>query len=139
MTESIKGKLIAIVRVRGHVKVSHDIEETMKRLRLNRINSCVLVKMDSSYLGMLKKVKNHVTYGEVDEEIMTKLFAKYLPDTNPKEIFAGKKPIGDFKESMPFRLHPPRRGYKAIKMNYAQHGALGYMGKDINGLIKRMV
>ncbi len=127
--ESIKGKLIAIVRVRGHVKVSSDIEETMKRLRLNHVNNCTVVKMDGSYFGMLDKCKNHVTYGEIDEATLKSLLAKFLPEVDPKEVLSGKKPMSDLKESMPFRLHPPRRGYRPIKLSYAQKGAQSGCGQ----------
>jgi len=38
----------------------------------------------------------------------------------------------------PFRLHPPRKGYRNIKLPYPE-GALGYRGKEINELLRRMI
>ena len=43
----------------------------------------------------------------------------------------GAKPV--------FRLHPPVKGYEGNKRSYQNGGALGYMGADINDLIKRML
>ncbi len=135
----MSNKLIAIIRVRGRVKISSDIEETLKRLRLNRVNNCVVVDMDGSYKGMIKKCQNHVAYGDIDGETMESLLKRHLPEVDAKEILSGKKKIGEIRESMPFRLHPPRHGYKSVKRGYQQGGSLGNMGKDINGLIKRMI
>lgn len=137
MAENINGKLVAIIRVRGHIKLDYSIEETLERLRLKRINNCTIVKLDDSYKGMLKKVQNHVAYGEVDRETMEQLFAKHLPDVDAKEFLEGKK-MAEMKESMPIRLHPPRHGYGSTKKHFNQGGSLGYMGSNINELIKRM-
>jgi large subunit ribosomal protein L30 len=132
-------KLIAIVRVRGKVKTSHDMEETLKRLRLNRVNNCVVVKSVPSYKGMIKKCQNHIAYGEIDSEVLEKLVTKHLPDVDAKAVASGKIDITTLKESMPFRLHPPRHGYKSVKLGYNQGGSLGDNGSDINKLIKRMI
>ena len=43
------------------------------------------------------------------------------------------------KSLMPLRLHPPRHGVTSIKRGFPQGGVLGYMGKEINGLISRMI
>ncbi len=138
MAESINGKLVAIIRLRGKVKLSWSIEETLKRLRLTRVNNCTVIKFDDSYKGMIKKVQNHVTYGEISNETLTALFAKHLPGVDAKEFIEGKKQVSELKESMPIRLHPAKHGLKSILKGYRQKGSLGYMGNDINGLIKRM-
>jgi hypothetical protein len=51
-----------------------------------------------------------------------------------KEIFSGKTPADLDKV---FRLHPPRRGYKNIKLHYPK----GDIGKrdSMDDLIKRMI
>ncbi len=126
------GKLIAIVRVRGKVRVSADVANTLERLKLKNVNNCTVVKATKDYEGMLKKCKDYVAYGEIDDETLAQLLKKSKKGTeNGKEL--------TLKESMPVRLHPPRHGYRKIKLNYRQGGALGYMGSDINGLIKRML
>ncbi|RLF30819.1 MAG: 50S ribosomal protein L30, partial [Thermoplasmata archaeon] len=37
------------------------------------------------------------------------------------------------------RLNPPRKGYEGVKRSFMEGGALGYRGKEINKLIKRMI
>ena len=139
MTDREDNKLVAVVRIRGRVKVSNEINETLKRLRLESPNNCIILKLNSSYGGMIEKCKNYIAYGEVDKEIAEKLFAKFLNNVNADEVFDGKKNINEIRESMPFRLHPPRHGYKSIKKSFTQGGALGYVGNEINDLIKRMI
>ena len=60
-------------------------------------------------------------------------------NADPKVILDGKYDMKELRKSLPIRLHPPRKGYRSIKRNVKQGGALGYMGPDINGLIQRMV
>ena len=120
----VKGELIAIVRVRGSVKVRGEIKETLSRLGLEKPNHCVIVSSTPVYLGMIKKAKDYITWGEIDEDTLSLL-----------EKYASKE-----KERL-YRLHPPIKGYerKGIKTTYSKGGALGYRGKDINTLITRMV
>jgi large subunit ribosomal protein L30 len=40
----------------------------MRLLRLNRVNHCVMVPEDATHLGMLRQVKDYVTWGEADAE-----------------------------------------------------------------------
>ena len=135
----LENKLVAIVRVRGRVNVRHDVAETLSRLRLKRVNNCAVVRMTPDYYGMLKNCVNHVAYGEVDEETLSRLLKGSGLQLAPKDVMDGKYDAKEFKRSMPFRLHPPRHGYKSTKRSVKQGGSLGYMGPKINELIKRMV
>jgi len=56
----------AIVRVRGSVNVMPKIKETMRIMRLNNVNHCVIVPENDVYKGMLNIIKDYVTWGEVD-------------------------------------------------------------------------
>ena len=58
--------MYAVVQVRGVVKTRRDIKDTLKMLRLHHINHCVLVPDSPENLGMIRKVKDYVAYGEVD-------------------------------------------------------------------------
>ena len=58
--------MYAIVQVRGVVNTRREIKDTLKMLRLHHINHCVLVPDTPEYLGMIRKVKDFVAYGEVD-------------------------------------------------------------------------
>jgi large subunit ribosomal protein L30 len=137
---SLDNKLVAIVRIRGRVNVRGDITETLKRLNLKRVSNCTLIKATESYKGMLNKCANYVAYGEIDEPTLTKLLEKRGGEgVTAKEIMDSKFDFKKLKEKLPFRLHPPRHGYKSTKLSVKQGGSLGYMGEDINKLITRMV
>jgi large subunit ribosomal protein L30 len=136
---SLDNKLVAVVRIRGRVNVRSDITETLKRLNLKRVSNCTLVKVNDSYNGMLNKCSNYVAYGEIDEPTLNKLLERHAKELNAKELMEGKFDYGKLKEQLPFRLHPPRHGYKSTKLNVKQGGSLGYLGGGINKLIARMV
>ena len=149
----------AVVKVRGSINVKPKIKETMKLMRLNRVNHCVIVPENETYEGMLKIIKDYVTWGEVDVEttelmlessgktsgnaIFTK---KELKDSSFKTLKAlaknlseGKVVMRDVPKLKPlFRLHPPRKGYEGVKRSFKEGGALGYRGEKINQLIRRM-
>jgi len=151
----------AVVRVRGTVNVRHDIKKTLEMLRLNRVNHCVLVEENESYKGMLQKAKDYITWGEIEKDTLVELIKKRgrligdkpLDDDYVKSatsyksieelaeaIIEGKIKYRELPEIKPlFRLSPPRKGYEGIKRAYTVGGALGYRGKDINDLIKRML
>lgn len=115
-------EMIAVVRVRGLTGVRHDIKETMGYLGLFRKNYCVLLEKKSSITGMIKKIKDFVTWGDINKDVIELL----------KKKDEGKK----F-----FRLNPPKKGFgrKGIKKPFSVGGALGNRGEKINDLIKRMV
>jgi large subunit ribosomal protein L30 len=135
----LKDKLVAVVRIRGRVNVRGDITETLNRLNLKRVSNCTIIKITDSYNGMLNKCVNYVAYGEIDEPTLTKLLEKHANELNAKELIGGKYDAEKVKAVVPFRLHPPRHGYKSTKLHFKQGGSLGYMGADINKLITRMV
>ncbi len=129
--ESKPNKKFAVVRVRGLVRVRKDINYTMDLLGLYRKNYCVLI--DAKNIGMIKKVKDYVTYGEIDQETEDLLIKKKGEKTKDK---AGKEVMKKF-----FRLNSPKKGFgrKGIKISFSKSGALGYRGNKINDLIKRML
>ncbi len=152
---------LAVVRVRGIINVKNDIRDTLTMLGLGRVNHCVLVNETPQYMGMVRKVKDYVTWGPIDTETATLLVKERgrLEGRKPIEE-AGLKDLGDFKtyEDMGkavaegqvnwskldgtvrvFRLHPPRKGYEGVKRAYTVGGALGDRGEDINALIQRMM
>ncbi|QRF74438.1 PfL30 [Candidatus Micrarchaeum sp.] len=139
MSKSVINKLVGVVRIRGTVNVRHDTAETLKRLRLKRVNNCTILKVSKDYEGMLKTCNNYVAYGELDEEVLDKLLKKAGAEADAKKVASGEYDMKKLKELMPVRLHPPTHGYKSTKLGYKQGGDLGYMGSDINKLIKRMI
>ena len=153
--------MYAIIRVRGEITVRHDILETLEYLRLNMVNHMSLCREDESANGMLRKVKDYVTWGEIDEATFTEVLEKRgrlignkKLDENflkhhkissyaqlAKEILEGKKKLADFGIKPVFRLRPPRKGFdrKGVKRPHSEGGALGYRKNEINKLIGRMV
>jgi len=152
--------LFAVIRIRGRVGVRKEIEDTLKMLRVEKVNNCVLVEETPSFKGMLEKVKDYVTWGEIEKETLVSLLKKRLrlkgnkrvdekvlkevTGFNSFEEFAenlieGKVKLRDYEEIAPvFRLTPPSKGFKSIKEHWPK-GDLGYRGKEINELIKRMI
>jgi large subunit ribosomal protein L30 len=151
----------AAIRVRGTVNVRGDIKDTLKMLRLNRVNHCVIVPKDPSMEGMLRKAKDYITWGEPKPETLAKLILKRSRLENGKKVtdpyirkntkfrsiiaFAkavceGKERFSNLKSIKPvIRLHPPVKGYEGIKRSFVEGGALGYRGEKINDLIDRMI
>jgi len=152
--------MYAVVQVRGTVKTRHEIKETLKMLRLHHINHCVFVPDTPEYLGMIRKVKDFVAYGEVDAETLETILRtrgrltgnkpltdEYLKDASTygsvgelaEALANGEVKLRDIPELKPvLRMHPPRKGYKTIKRTFNQGGALGYYGKEINSLLYKM-
>ena len=68
----------AVVRVRGTLRVKPDIKETLRLLRLNKVNHCIVIPESPEYRGMLLKAKDYITWGEVDAETMTSLLKGWI-------------------------------------------------------------
>lgn len=153
---------VAIVQVRGGIGMNGKVKETLKFLGLHRKNSCAIVDPNDSVKGMILKIKDYVTWGEVSQEVVKELLIKrgkivgdkpltedYLKkkvNTDitgfVKEFFDGKKKLKDIPGFKPyFRLHPPKSGFEraGIKKPFSLGGALGYRKEYINDLIKRMI
>ncbi len=139
---------IAVIRVRGATKANFRVKDTLKSLKLFRKNYCRIADNTPALLGMIKKIKDYVTYGEIDEQTYKQLLEKRGElykgrETDKKKkieykgfIMVEKKKVKPF-----FRLNPPKKGFgrKGVKTGFNAGGALGYRGDKINDLIKRMI
>ncbi len=152
--------MLAVIRIRGSVKVRKEVKDTLAMLRLKRVNHCVIIPETPEYLGMLKKAKDRITWGKIDKKTLAellrkrgklignkKLDEKTLKDITGFESFEefsdalikGKVKLKDYKKIKPvFRLNPPRHGFKSIRLNYPK-GDLGNRGEKINELLGRMI
>ena len=152
-----------VIRVRSDRTVERSIRETMASLNLTRVNHAVLIPENDTYAGMLHKVKDFVTWGEVSADAIAGLSRdrgrligdKTVTDaavkeaTDYKDISAFSKAIasGDATvkdmETMKrvFRLHPPRgnKGWGGVKRHFTVGGALGFRGEAIEELAARMM
>ena len=147
-TEKTNHGKIAAIRVRGITGVKTKIEDTLNMLRLYKNNYCSVLPNNPIYVGMLKKAKDYITWGEIDDETFKILVDKRGEEFHGREADSkGKIKYNDFvvannkKIKKSFRLNAPRKGFgrKGIKHSFQQGGALGYRAEKINDLIKRMV
>lgn len=152
--------MYAVVRLRGPVNVRYTIEDTMKMLRLHKVNHCVLVPETPHYKGMIQKVKDYVAYGKVDAKTLagilenrgrlegnTRLTEEYIRENTAYDsiqafadaVIAGETTLKAVPKLKPvFRLHPPRKGHAGIKRTVQQGGTLGNHGENINALLHKM-
>ncbi|MAG78175.1 50S ribosomal protein L30 [archaeon] len=153
---------IAIVRIRGKNHIQKRVADTLKMLRLYKVNGCVVVPNNPIYVGMIKKAKDYITWGEIDETTFKDLLVKrgkivgdkplteeYFKEKSKfgfddfiKKYYDGKIELKDVPGVKPFfRLSPPSKGYerKGIKKPFSMGGAIGYRKEKINLLIKRML
>ncbi|MDP4012779.1 MAG: 50S ribosomal protein L30 [Candidatus Nanoarchaeia archaeon] len=154
-------KKIAIIRIKGDSGLKKPLRDTFKLLRLYKKNNCVVVSNTKVFAGMITKVKDSITWGEIDEPTFKillekrgklpqnqKLTEQYLKDKVKisfdefvKEFFASQKQLKDIPGlKLFFKLNPPRGGFErqGVKIAYSLGGALGYRKDKINDLIKRM-
>ena len=141
--------MFAVVRIRGSVKTSKRIEDTLKMLRLTRTNHCVVVPETDTIRGMVKKANSWITWGEIDNITLEKLVYKRgrmkgdqrIDEKHAKEIakkIVNDQSLNNVDIKHVFRLSPPSKGHKSVKILYPK-GSLGYRGEKINELIKRMI
>ncbi len=149
----------AVIRLRSPRKKKKEMNETLSMLRLNKVNHCVIIPERDSYEGMLRKVEDLITWGEIDIDTLVDLLeARSEMDSEELEerierytsydrvdefaiaVTSDKINLGDIEglESF-FRLNPPKGGYEGTKKPYNTGGSLGYRGNEINDLIQRML
>ena len=110
---------------------------------------------------MLQKIKEKVTWGEINPETLGKMLqergeldgGKPVTDEVIKEntsygsvkefaeaVCNGDSSLGDLEGLKEvFRLHPPRKGYKSTRRSAHHGGAAGNREEAINELIQRMI
>ena len=125
--------------------MNHSLKKTFENLNLHNKNWCVVVKDTPSNRGMILKLKDYVTYGEITptffEELVNKRGELFKEPQKSKINSKKYLEFGQKKYQRYFRLSPPKKGYgrKGIKIGFAKGGALGHRGDKIIDLIKRMI
>jgi len=142
-----KGKL-ALILVRGLVKVNCKVKDTLAMLHLKRKNNCVVIDNNPVNRGMINKIKDYITWGEISEDTYQKLVESRGEEYKGRETDSKKKytvyktvEVKGKKYKLYFRLNPPKKGFgrKGIKMPFKLGGGLGNRGDKINDLILRML
>lgn len=135
--------------------------ETLETLHLIRNNYAAIVDDRPSFLGMLKAVRDYVTYGESTKETLNLMIRKrgrLVGNEKLTDGYAQKAGCASLDELADavydcrveywklsgvqpfFRMHPPSKGFKGnIKRHYGSGGELGYRGDKVNELLKRML
>lgn len=146
--------MIAILKVRSEIGAKKPVKDTFKFLNLRKKNSCIILKETPSNIGMVKKVKDYVTWGEINKETLLKLLKKRARISGNKKPKLNEKQIQEYAEKLLkgaklsdlnlkpyFRLNPPRKGFErgGIKKVFKMGGALGYRGEKINDLLNKMI
>ena len=142
------GKL-CVVRIRGIINIHRDVKKTLEMLNLYRKNYCTLIPNTPSMLGMVKRVKDYITWGEVEDSTIKLLFEKRgLLYEGSEEDSKGKikydsryNTFNGKKYKKYFKLQPPKGGFerKGIKKTFNVGGALGYRKEEINKLVEKMI
>ena len=153
---------IAIIRIKGKPGLKKSVKDTFDILRLYKKNHVVVVSSSPTYAGMLTKIQDAVTWGEIDQETFKLLLEKRgkLPGKEPltekylkekcnlsfdqfaKEFIECKKELKEVPGLKPFfKLNPPVHGFerKGIKEQFSMGGVLGYRKEKINELLRRMM
>ncbi len=150
-----------VVRVRGSVHAKHEIGETLRFLHLSRPNHATILPEEAAFRGMLTRVQGYVTWGEADEATVGLLLAARgrTPEGHPLVPAGGAAPsreaaaaaVGLAKsvlaDGLPrtravrplFRLRAPKGGWRSTKKPFTLGGALGYRGRAINELVRKML
>jgi large subunit ribosomal protein L30 len=135
--------------------------ETLAMLHLPRNNYAALIDDRPGFQGMLKTVRDYVTYGRPSKETVALMIKKKGRLVGDKElsddyaqksgfkslddlieaIYTGRAEYWKLKTIQPvFRLHPPSKGFKGkIKRHYGAGGELGDRKEKIDELLKRML
>ncbi len=140
--------MIAVIRIHGQVKLKKPIVETLNRLRIRKKYSCVVLKPTKEKLGMIKKLKDFVAFGNINKKTFEELIEKRAQKIDKTKEIDAKKIIEELEKGKNyeelnlkpfFRLHPPRKGIDSKKHFGVQKGVLGDNKEKINDLIARML
>ncbi|MHA1670150.1 MAG: 50S ribosomal protein L30 [Promethearchaeota archaeon] len=162
--ESKSPVLYFAVRVRGAPGMNRKIQDTLKMLRMHKVNHGVLLWGEKSAVGMLTKCKDYIAYGEIEERTLVRLLRVRgriegntpLTDEHVKNLttygnikelakalLAGEIKFREkdiYKIKPVFRMHPPHKGFRgSIKKHYNEGGTLGYVENYINELVQKMI
>jgi len=138
--------MICVIRIRGQVGINKKVKETLDRLRLRKKYSCIVINPTKEQLGMIKKMRNFVAFGEIKKDMLKKLIEKRGQLINKEKKIDVKKIVEELEKGKKyeelnlkpfFRLHPPRKGIKS-KLHFPK-GVLGDNKEKINELVERML
>ncbi|EQD57732.1 50S ribosomal protein L30P, partial [mine drainage metagenome] len=75
-----------MIRIRGRTGIREPIEDTLRKLRLTRINHMVVVPESKVFKGMLNLAKDYITWGEISKETLALALKERALLTGRKKI-----------------------------------------------------
>ena len=152
------------IRVKGEFGTPWVLGTALTSLHLKGKFNAVLVENKPESIGMLRQVKEYVTWGDVSTNEVAILLRERgefsggapMTDETVKKKF-GEASVQDLASALikgrislrtlwqaglnpVFRLHPPSGGFEgSIKRAYTSQGELGNRGQAIASLLNRMV
>ena len=158
-----KDSMLLIIRLRGTFAVPTYIDRTLQSLRLRNKYNATLARNSPGTIGMLRQVKDYVTWGDlqpgdvakllrkrgevnggkrVTDKVATELFSKENIDSLATALATGEIGLQSLWErgvKPVFRLRPPSGGFEStIKRPFTSNGQLGYRGSAIATLMTKM-
>jgi len=163
-----QGKLILVVRIRGVNRLSPRVKRILRLFRLRQIHNATFIRVNKATLNMLKHVDPFVTYGYPDRKTISQLLYKrgYIKAKGQRipinsnsviEGVLGKQNILSIEDLIeeisnvgahfkvannsvwPFKLNPPKGGYREKRHPYNMGGDWGNREQAINELVRRML
>jgi len=162
-----EAKVALVIRIRGINGLAPKPRKVLQLLRLRQINNAAFVRINAATKQLLTLVEPYVTYGypnlkTVRELVYKRGFAKVDGERLPissnaiieqnlgrldiiciediiHEIYTcgpNFKSVNKFL--WPFKLHPPRGGWKTVLNHVVEGGDFGNREEFINQLVKRM-
>jgi large subunit ribosomal protein L30 len=158
-----KSYLLAI-RLKGNFGTPWPIRKALETLRLRRKFNAVLLENSRPTVGMLRTVKDFVTWGEAKKTDIVALLRERgefsggaaMTDETIREKF-GESSVQELASALTqgrislrtlwqkglnpvFRLHPPSGGFEgSIKRAYGSRGELGRRETALSSLLTQMV
>ena len=151
----------AVIFIRGTINSKKGVADTLGMLNLHKKHHCTIIPDTPTYRGMLQKVKDYITWGEISPEALARLIMErgrlegditfteaYIKEnTKYTSVLSFAKAVVKDEEKLTgvpgmkplFRLSPPKQGFKSIKRPFADKGDLGYRGKKIEILLEKML
>ena len=154
---------ILALRLKGSFGTPITLDKALSTLRLKYRFNAVLLENKVNVLGMLRNVKDYITWGEIQTPEIAKLLKErgeleggaMVTDETVKKTF-GEDSVDSLAEGLSegrisldalwtkglrpvFRLRPPSGGFETtIKRPHGSRGELGARGTKISELLERM-
>lgn len=155
---------VLAIRLKGEFGTPWPVANTLKTLRMKRKFNAVLLESNPSTIGLLRAVKDYVTWGDVKTDDITTIIRErgefsdglVLNDETIRDrlgesssealasaLTQGRITLqGLWKKGLSpvFRLHPPSGGFEGtIKRPHGSGGELGKRKTSLSTLLARMV